>query len=90
MIRLLEIGIMCYDRKLEELGCPLPEDSPSKAFIDLDRVESVYELPDQDIMIKLKSGDSYLTKSYRLDGFVNIWINGGMNGYVLSQSGGIK
>ena len=90
MIRLLEIGIMCYDKKLEELGCPLPEDSPSKAFIDLDRVESVYELPDQDIMIKLKSGDSYLTKSYRLDAFVNIWTNGGMNGYVLSQSGGIK
>jgi len=87
MIRLLEINIFCYDKKLEELGCPLPEDTPSKAFIDLDRVESAYELPDGDLIIKLKSGDSFLTKSYKLDGFVNIWINAGMNGFVLSQSG---
>lgn len=78
MLRLCEIEIYCFDKKLSELGVDLPTtDIPSRCLINLDRVESAYELPDHDLMIKMNSGDSYLTRSFTLNSFTKkIWEEG--------------
>lgn len=70
MLRLCEIEIYCFDKKLSELGVDLPSnDIPSRCLINLDKIESAYELPDHDLMIKMNSGDSYLTRSFTFDKF---------------------
>jgi len=76
MLHLCEIGIFCYDKKLSELGMDLPEsDIPSRCLINLDKVESFYELPDHDVIIKMNSGDSYLTRSFSFDTFCKLLFN---------------
>jgi len=73
MLRLCEIGIFCFDKKLSELGVNLPDsDVPGRALIDLDKVESAYQSPDGDLIIKMDSGDSYLTRSFQFDTFTKL------------------
>jgi len=77
-VRLLKIGIECFDKQQYELLGPnnFGDDTPSECVIDLDRVTSVWQNPSGEICIHVGSHqESYWTNSYTLDEFVNLWNN---------------
>lgn len=75
-MRLVEIEINCFDRKVAEVvgDDAYDSDVKSKCVIDLDRVSSVWLDPKGDICIHLGShNESYWTSSFTLPGFVALW-----------------
>jgi hypothetical protein len=80
-MRPVEIQITVFKKEVTEiLGCAdRSSDVLCRCFIDLDQVESVWEDPPAQggdgILIKLKSGDSFWTKTFALDVFVSLWKN---------------
>jgi len=76
-MRLLEIEIELFDKLFrdEHSVVDSKECEKSRAFIDLDCVESVYDNLEGDIVIFIQKSCSYATKSYTLDEFAKIWKN---------------
>lgn len=73
-MRLLEIDIKVYDKKQAELTDSDDGDVPSKAFIDLDCVSSVFKNPVGEICAYMKGGESYWIYNYTLEQFVALWV----------------
>lgn len=74
-MRLLRIAILCYNKKEAELfGDDTSKDIEEPCYIDLDKVASAHDSPEGGIVICLDNPKhSFLTRSFTLDEFVELW-----------------
>ena len=89
-MRILEIDIKVFDRKQAELTGEENGDMPSKAFIDLDQVSSVYKNPVGEICAYMRNGESYWVYNYTLEQFVGLWSGVQVNSAVAENDNRVK